>query len=159
MRSLSPPFVVRRSKIAGRGVFATRTIRAGARILEYTGEIITHEEADGRYDERAMQKHHTMLFSLDDIYCIDAARLGNAARFINHSCAPNCEAIQEGDRVFIFAAVTLRTGDELTYDYRYVYDRRMGFAEAKRRYPCRCGAMACRGTIVVPPLRQRRKAS
>ena len=164
-----PPFVVRRSKIQGRGAFATRTIRKGVRIIEYTGERITHEEADVRYDDRAMRHHHTMLFSLDDVYCIDAARVGNDARFINHSCAPNCEAIQEGDRVFIFALQSIKEGEELTYDYRYEFDRRMRLSEARRVYPCRCGAEACRGTIVALPrfapsgitqrIKQGRKAS
>jgi SET domain-containing protein len=147
------PFIVRRSKIQGRGVFATRTIRKGARIVEYVGERITHEEADRRYDDARARNHHTMLFSLDEVSCIDAAHLGNDARFINHSCEPNCEAIQEGDREFIFALTTIREGTELSYDYRYEYDPKISFALAKRRYPCRCGTPSCRGTIVVPPER------
>jgi SET domain-containing protein len=155
-----PPFEIRRSKIQGKGAFATRVIRKGLRIIEYTGERITHREADVRYDDLAMRHHHTMLFSLDDVWCIDAAREGNDARFINHSCEPNCEAIQEGDRVFIFATQRIEEGQELTYDYRYEFDRRMPLAEARRIYPCRCGAAACRGTIVVMRKKQQgRKAS
>ncbi len=142
------PYEVRTSKIAGRGVFATRAIRKGARVIEYTGERITHQEADVRYDDEAMAHHHTMLFSLDDVWCLDAIREGNDARYINHSCEPNCEAIQEGDRVFIFAMVPIREGTELTYDYRYDYDDSISLAKAKRVYPCHCGVPSCRGTIV-----------
>jgi SET domain-containing protein len=146
-----PPFLVRRSKIQGRGAFATRAIKRGARIIEYTGERITHAEADVRYDDLAMRHHHTMLFSLDDVYCIDAAREGNDARYINHSCEPNCEAIQEGDRVFIFALRNIKEGEELTYDYRYEFDHTMRWSVARRIYPCHCGAPSCRGTIVSLP--------
>jgi SET domain-containing protein len=152
------PFEVRRSKIQGKGAFATRLIRKGARIIEYTGERITHQEADVRYDDLSMRHHHTMLFSLDDVWCIDAAQEGgNDARFINHSCEPNCEAIQEGDRVFIFATQRIEEGEELTYDYRYEFDRHMPLAEARRVYPCRCGAATCRGTIVVMRRKQQKQ--
>lgn len=144
------PYEVKTSKIAGRGVFAARAIRRGTRIIEYTGERITHEEADRRYDDEAMASHHTMLFSLDDEWCIDAVHEGNDARYINHSCEPNCEAIQEGDRVFIFAMASIREGEELTYDYRYDYDDSISLAKARRLYPCRCGAPSCRRTIVRP---------
>ena len=150
MSKRTPPYEVRTSRIAGRGVFATRSIRKGARVIEYTGERITHQEADTRYDDEAMASHHTMLFSLDDVWCIDAVRDGNDARYINHSCEPNCEAIQEGDRVFIYALGSIREGEELTYDYRYDYDDSISIAKAKRLYPCHCGVPSCRGTIVRP---------
>ncbi len=148
---MTPRYEVKTSEISGRGVFAARAIRRGSRIIEYTGERITHQEADLRYDDEAMARHHTMLFSLDDVWCIDAFHRGNDARYINHSCEPNCEAIQEGDRVFIFAMSGIRAGDELTYDYRYDYDDTMSLAKAKRLYPCRCGTPSCRRTIVRPP--------
>ena len=154
-----PKTEVRTSKIAGRGVFAARNIRKGARIIEYTGERITHQEADVRYDDEAMAHHHTMLFSLDDVWCIDALHEGNDARYINHSCEPNCEAIQEGDRVFIFAIDAIREGTELTYDYRYEFDDTMSLAKAKRLYPCRCGAPSCRGTIVKRGTTEKPKAA
>src|SRR5690242_18595937 len=94
-------FELRRSSIQGRGAFATRAIRKGTRIIEYTGERISPQEADRRYDDGGMGRHHTFLFSIDSKTCIDAAVDGNDARFINHSCAPNCEAIDEKKRIFI----------------------------------------------------------
>jgi hypothetical protein len=158
--SRSLPYEVQTSKIAGRGVFSTRPIKKGARIIEYQGERITHEEADNRYDDEAMESHHTMLFSLDDVWCIDAIRTGNDARYINHSCAPNCEAVQEGDRVFIFSTTVIPKGEELTYDYRYDYDESISLAKAKRLYPCYCGTASCRGTIVLPrPAPKSKKAA
>ena len=141
---------VRASAIAGLGVFATRAIRKGARVVEYLGERVTHDEVDARYDDEAMASHHTMVFSIDDTWCIDAARVGSDARFINHCCAPNCEAIQYGDRIFIVAREAVPSGAELTYDYQYVVDPTMTLAQLKRVYPCRCGASSCRGTIAAP---------
>ena len=94
-------FVLRRSPIQGRGAFATRPIKRGTRIIEYTGERISPEEADRRYDDGGMGRHHTFLFSVDSKVCIDAAVNGNDARFINHSCAPNCEAVDERKRIYI----------------------------------------------------------
>src|SRR5687768_10679939 len=91
-RSSSRYFVLRRSAIQGRGAFAIRPVRKGTRIIEYTGERISHDEADRRYDDAGMGRHHTFLFSVDRKTVIDAAVGGNDARFINHSCAPNCEA-------------------------------------------------------------------
>src|SRR5690606_19557606 len=113
------PFVIRKSKIAGKGAFATRRIRKGQRIIEYIGERITHKEADRRYDDEAMANHHTFLFSIDDTHVIDAAVRGNDARFLNHACDPNCEAIDEDGHIFIEAIKNISVGQELTYDYQF----------------------------------------
>ena len=86
-----------------------------------------------------------MLFSLDSGDTIDASVGGNAARFINHSCAPNCEAIQEGDRIFIFAIQNIPPGAELAYDYALQIEANPTPARL-RQYGCRCGAPTCRGT-------------
>jgi len=94
-------FELRRSSIQGRGAFATRPIKKGTRIIEYVGERISHTEADKRYDDTGMGRHHTFLFSVGRSTVIDAAVGGNDARFINHSCAPNCEAIDERKRIYI----------------------------------------------------------
>jgi SET domain-containing protein len=143
--------MVRRSRIQGRGVFATRTIRKGTRVAEYTGERITSEEAYRRYDDEAMERHHTFLFDLDGDACIDGAVGGNWSRFINHSCDPNCESVQEGDRVFVYALRTVREGEELTYDYRYIVEGPIDEA-TRKMYACRCGSATCRGTILRPEL-------
>src|SRR5579885_2640676 len=98
-----PPVVVRRPRIPGRGVFATRDIREGERIIEYTGALITNEEADAQCDDESMRRHHTYLFGVDDRYTSDGARGGNEARYINHSCEPNCESVVVRRRVYIHA--------------------------------------------------------
>src|SRR5438552_10976687 len=87
-------FIVRHSHVHGRGVFALTTIPKGARLLEYLGERISHSEADRRYAKEHENSPHTMLFAVNDKVVIDATRDGNSARFINHSCAPNCAAIE-----------------------------------------------------------------
>jgi len=143
-----PPFELRRSPIQGKGAFATRLIRKGERIVEYKGERITSREADRRYPEVEGERHHTFLFELDDGTCLDARVGGNAARFINHSCDPNCEAVEEDGRIFIEALRDIRKGEELVYDYHFILDERHTPA-AKKRYPCYCGARNCRGTILA----------
>src|SRR5947209_8732566 len=99
----NPYFELRTSKIQGTGAFATRTIKKGTRIIEYLGQRISWRTADKRYDDDKMGRHHTFLFTVDDKTVIDAAVNGNDARFINHSCDPNCEAITDRKRVFIDA--------------------------------------------------------
>lgn len=143
------PFELRPSSIQGRGAFATRPIKKGARIIEYLGERITQAEADERYDDSAMSRHHTFLFSVNDDTVIDAAREGNDARFINHSCAPNCQALMEDERIYIFALRNIAEGEELGYDYGYERTDDMG-PEEEALYVCRCGAPGCRGTILAP---------
>lgn len=148
--TLTPqPFVLRPSSIQGRGAFATRPIRKGARIIEYVGERISQAEADTRYDDTAMSRHHTFLFNVDEDTVIDAAREGNDARFINHSCAPNCQAFLEGDRIYIYSLRDIAEGEELVYDYSYDRTEDMG-PEEEALYVCRCGAPNCRGTILAP---------
>lgn len=144
------PFELRQSPIQGNGAFATRRIRKGARIIEYTGERITQDEADKRYDDEAMGRHHTFLFTLDEKTVIDAAVDGNEARFINHSCDPNCQALIEDGKIFIYALKDISPGEELSYDY--AYERAEGMEEeSEKLYVCRCGAKNCRGTILAPP--------
>ena len=144
----NPYFILRRSAIRGRGAFAVRRLRKGTRLVEYTGERITDAEGDRRYDDDAMGRHHTFLFSLDDGTVVDAAVGGNEARFINHSCDPNCDAVLDDGHIWIETIRDVAAGKELAYDYAYVLEERHTPA-AKRRYPCRCGAASCRGTILA----------
>jgi SET domain-containing protein len=145
----NPYFELRTSKIQGTGAFATRTIRKGTRIIEYLGQRISWRTADKRYDDEKMNRHHTFLFTVDDKTCIDAAVNGNEARFINHSCDPNCEAINDRKRIFIEAIRTIPAGTELVYDYQY--ERTDDHSpEDERFYKCRCGSPKCRGTILAP---------
>jgi SET domain-containing protein len=142
-----PPVVVRRSPIHGRGVFAARRIAKGERILEYTGERISHAEADRRYADLHENSAHTMLFAATDELVIDATRRGGPARWINHCCVPNCEANEEEGRVFIDAIRTIAPGEELSYDYNLVLEERYT-PKLKREHPCYCGARRCRGTLL-----------
>lgn len=141
-------FEVRQSSVHGLGAFAIRPIPAGTRIIEYAGARITPAEADARYPEPPGAAHHTNLFAIDDDIVIDANVDGNDARYINHSCDPNCDAVVDDDRIWIDAIRDIEQGEELAYDYAFVLPERHTPA-AKRRYPCRCGAVTCRGTILA----------
>lgn len=142
------PFEIRRSGVHGRGAFATRPIAAGTRLIEYAGERITPAEADRRDPDGSPGPHHTFLFAIDDDVVIDAGVGGNEARWINHSCDPNCDAVIDDGRIWIEAIRDIPPGAELAYDYAYVLPERHSPA-AKRRYPCSCGASTCRGTILA----------
>jgi SET domain-containing protein len=154
-----PLYVVRNSRIHGRGVFAVRQIRKGTRILEYTGERIGNREADRRYDDTKMKRHHTFLFTLDSKTVIDGAidRGGGDASFINHSCEPNCEAVITGKKIFIHALRSIYPGDELAYDYQYERTGKND-AELEKFYVCKCGAPNCRGSIMKPARKRRTRA-
>lgn len=127
--------IVKSSRIHGTGCYAGRDFRKGEIIGEYTGERISHDEADNRYEEWEM----TYLFIVDD-EIIDATHDKNPVKYINHSCDPNCESEQDGKQILIRAIKRIREGDELTYDY--CLD-----AEDDDPCVCRCGAKGCRGTM------------
>ena len=155
--SMSELFELRSSPIHGQGVFALRRIRKGKRLIEYVGERITPAAADLRYDDDAMESPHTFLFTVDAHTVIDAAVDGNEARFINHSCNPNCEAVDDDGRIFIETIRNIRPGEELSYDYHLERDGRWR-KEWAERYACRCGAPNCRGTLLVKPVRPKKKS-
>jgi len=140
-------FELRRSRIQGVGAFALQDIVKGTRLIEYTGEKISNAEADRRYDDESMGRHHTFLFILNQRTVIDAAYGGNESMYINHSCNPNCEAEIIRGRIWIEAIRDIPEGAELTYDYQYENDS--DYTEDDLRfYACRCGSDNCRGTIV-----------
>jgi len=145
---------LRRSPIHGNGVFAGRTIAKGERIVRYTGLLRTHAETDAAYADTP-ETGHTFLFTLNDDYVIDGNIGGNIARWINHSCEPNCEAVIEEDRngrahrdqVFIYALRPIAPGEELTFNYGIVLAERHT-PKLKALWGCRCGARACSGTML-----------
>ncbi len=150
------PWRVLQSPIHGRGVFAARTIRKGETISEYRGKRTRYEDACEGPDSDPDNPYHTFLFSLDDGRVIDASVRGNAARWINHSCAPNCETYEDDEgRVFIEARRTIRAGEELAYDYQLQHDGPIG-PRVRKRYACRCGAPRCRGTMLAVRARRNR---
>lgn len=138
---------MRQSPIQGFGAFALRAIPEGTRLIEYAGERLTPQQADERYPDDD-ERHHTFLFAIDDDVVVDAAVNGNDARFLNHSCDPNCDVVIEDKRLWIETIRDVESGEELAYDYAFILPERHTPA-AKRRYPCYCGALRCRGTILA----------
>lgn len=136
---------VRKSKTHGRGAFALQTIRKGERVIEYTGERISEAEYERRAQKDA-DTAHTFFFGLSNGTVIDPARGGNASRYINHSCSPNCETEEDDDRVFVVALKAIRPGEELTYDYQLQYSGRIT-KKVQKEHPCYCGAPNCKGTL------------
>jgi uncharacterized protein len=145
-----PLFEVRSSPVHGMGAFALRRIPKGTRIVEYLGERVSHAEADRRYETKDANDAHTFLFIVDSRTVIDAGVDGNEARFLNHSCNPNCESVIEKRRVFIESVRTIEPGEEMTYDYQIQRedDDPPGIEEV---FACRCGFPQCRGTMLWPP--------
>jgi uncharacterized protein len=140
---------VRQSPIHGRGVFARRDLKKGEKVMEYKGQIIDWAEALRRHPHDPSQPHHTFYFHLDDEHVIDGRVQGNDARWINHSCAPNCEAEQDGKRVFIHTLKKIAEGEELFYDYGLVLDEPYT-KQLKKDFACYCGSQQCRGTLLAP---------
>lgn len=158
---MSKYFKQRRSPIHGNGVFAIASIPAQTELIEYKGRLLTHAQADRLYDG-STDTGHTFLFTLNDRYVIDANSEGNVARWINHSCAPNCQALVEedtkgrrrNDRVLIETLREIKPGEELTYDYGISLGERQT-PRLKKIWECRCGQPDCTGTMLKP----KRKAS
>jgi SET domain-containing protein len=127
----------RRSTIHGTGGYARRNIAARAVVVEYVGEKITKAEALIR-----CEANNEYIFTLDDEFDLDGNVPWNPARFLNHSCAPNCEAEVEAGRITIMALRNIAAGEELTFNYGYDL-------EDYRDHPCQCGTAECPGFIVA----------
>ena len=145
-----PYYSVRNSKIHGRGVFAKKPIRKGTRIIEYTGPIVSTEEADIIGVQNENGHSHTMLFEIDKDRVINGNE-GGDARYLNHGCDPNCETVQDGDRIFIEALRAIKTGEELCYDYHLQVPGKIT-DKVKKEYACFCGSPKCRGTQIAPEI-------
>ena len=133
----SPLLEFRPSPIQGLGAFAAAPICAGKLMLEYVGEKITKTES-----VRRCEAGNTFIFELDDEWDIDGGVGWNPARFLNHSCAPNCDAENIEGQIWIVARREIACGEELTFNYGYDW-------EDHREHPCRCGAPDCVGYIVA----------
>ena len=147
---------LRGSRVHGKGLFATRLIPKGARIIEYAGERISHEEADRRHADNASDDGHTFLFTIDARTVIDAGVGGNSSRFINHSCDPNCEVILDDGRPFVESIRAIQPGEEMAYDYNLTRSADDSPATEKV-FGCACGTAKCRGTMLAPPKKRRPK--
>ena len=154
----------RRSTIHGNGVFAIAPIKKGTRLIEYKGRHRTHQEVDRVYADE-VDTGHTFLFTLNDTYVIDANIDGNAARWINHSCDPNCEAVlveddngdPAKDAVFIEAMRAIKPGEELSYNYGIMLGE-PHTPRLKKLWACHCGAANCTGTMLQPKRKATTKA-
>lgn len=140
-------------------MFATRRIRPGRSLIAYEGEILSEKEVDARYgDEDSANDPHTLLFHVEGDRFIDASVGGNDARFINHSCDPNCESVVEGGAILIRSIRNIQPGVELTYDYSLEIEAKPSRAR-RALYACRCGATRCRGTMLeearTPPAKRK----
>jgi SET domain-containing protein len=143
-----PPRVrVKRSRVHGRGVFAAKRFRKGERIIEYTGRRILWSSVPDELDDPRMY-----YFGIGDgEWVIDPSVGGNEAKWINHSCAPNCEIREtKGGRIFIHAIRSIRPGEELSYDYHLETDPDVPRTkEIEDEAPCYCGSPRCRGTLLA----------
>ncbi len=140
---------MRASGVHGKGVYATKAIRKGARIIEYTGKHLPWKKAMNLPARDADDPYHTFFFSLENGDVIDASIGGNESRWINHSCDPNCETFEEDDRIFVYALRSLKPGDELLYDYKLMSAERRTKKVAEE-FACHCGSAKCRGTMLEP---------
>ena len=133
-------YKVRRSKIDNFGLYASKDIKKGTKVIEYKGKVITRKEAEEnpKYDnDKAIY-----LFNLNKRFDLDGDFKFNTARLINHSCNPNCEVTGAGLKVWVHAIKDIEKGEEFSYDYGFSFD------EDYRNYPCRCGSKNCCGFIV-----------
>ncbi|OOG37257.1 SET domain-containing protein [Polaromonas sp. A23] len=138
----------RRSGVHGKGVFAVQDLAEGETLIEYIGEVVTWKEALRRHPHDPKDPNHTFYFHMDEDHVIDAKYGGNSSRWINHSCNPNCEADEQGGRVYIKALRNIKAGEELFYDYGLIIDAKYT-KKLKAEYPCWCGATDCRGTLLA----------
>ena len=133
-------YKIKKSNIDKRGLYASKDIKDGTKIIEYKGKIVTKKkvEEDSKFDnDKAIY-----LFNLNKRYDLDGDFKYNTARLINHSCNPNCEVAGVGLKVWVYAIRDIKKGEELSYDYGFGYD------EYYKDFPCRCGSKNCVGYIV-----------
>lgn len=147
---------VRQSKVHGTGIFASKDIPEGTKIIEYIGRQMTKSQADKIADRdfESNQKDNdagaVYLFEVTKKIDIDGNVDYNTARFINHSCDPNCESEIINNHIFIIAFKDIKKGDELNYDYGYDIDD-------YEDHPCECGAKNCFGYIISEDMRKKLK--
>jgi len=139
--------VVRKSSIHNKGVFAKKDIRKGTKVIEYVGEKLTKAQSETRADEildtskKDKSKGGVYIFELNKRYDIDGSVSWNTAKWINHSCDPNCETDILKGKIWIIAIKKIKKGEEITYNYAYDVD------EEFDDHPCKCGTKPCPGYI------------
>ena len=140
---------VKHSKVHGHGVFATQNISKNQKIIEYIGEKVTRSEGNKRSEKRikkflnSNKTGSVYIFELNSRYDIDGSPLYNKARYINHSCDPNCEVDIKNGEIWISSIKKIKKGSELFYDYGYAFDK-----QDYKDHICKCGAKNCIGYII-----------
>ncbi len=132
---------VKKSNIDKRGLYASKNIKTGEKIIEYIGRLISKKEAEtnSKFDN----KKDIYLFNINEKWDLDGDYRWNTARLINHSCNPNCEVEGKGLKLWIVAIKDIKKGEELSYDYGFSYSK-----EDLKNFVCRCGSKKCCGYIV-----------
>ncbi len=142
-------YKVKNSKVHGKGIYATQNIKKGVKIIEYLGEKISRKEGDRRSELRIKKYLNSKnigsvyIFQLNAKQDIDGSPLYNKARYINHSCDPNCEVDIENGKIWISSLRRIKKGEELSYDYGYSFDK-----EDYKDHPCKCNSKNCIGYII-----------
>jgi len=140
---------VKNSKIHGHGVFASKNIKKNTKIIQYVGEKIPRSEGDKRSELRlktyldSKKTGSVYIFELNKKYDLDGSPLYNKARYINHSCEPNCEVDINNDKIWISSIKNIKKGEELSYDYGFSFDK-----NDYRDHVCKCGSKYCIGYII-----------
>ena len=139
-------YTIKDSSIHNRGLFAKEAIKKGRRVIQYKGEKISKDESAKRaleWEENAKKSGEGLvyIFELDDDWDLDGRVGKNPARYINHSCEGNCEAVNDGGEIWIYSVADIAKGEELNYDYGYDMEHFLD-------HPCRCGSKKCIGYIV-----------
>ena len=140
---------VKKSKIHGSGVYASKEIKKGKKIIEYIGEKILKSEGDKRSGKRINKNLNkgddglVYIFELNKKYDIDGSPLYNKARYINHSCNPNCEIEIVDNQIWVISLRKINKNEELTYDYGYAFDK-----DDFRDHVCKCSSSNCIGFII-----------
>ena len=141
--------VVKKSSKHGKGVFSTKEIKKNTKIIQYIGEKISKAEGDRRSALRikrflnSKKTGSVYIFELNKKYDIDGSLIKNKARYINHSCDPNCEVDIIRGKIWISSIRNIKKGEELTYDYGYEFDK-----EDYKDHICKCGSRKCIGYII-----------
>ena len=149
MSRINNTWRVKKSIIHGNGVVAAKNINKNEKIIQYIGEKITKSEGDKRSEQRIKKYLNSnktgsvYIFELNKKYDIDGTPKYNKARYINHSCDPNCEVKIIKNEIWICSIKKIRKGDESTYDYGYEFDK-----DDFRDHVCKCGSKNCIGFII-----------
>ena len=142
--------IVKISSVHGKGVFAKRTIPKGTRIFEYMGKRVSKENLASDLENGLTSMIYVL--NLNKTVAIDGERGGNDARFINHSCAPNCEVLYFNEIPYIYAMKELVEGEELSFDYKLSFYKeaiKITAEQKKEWFPCNCGSKNCRGSLFL----------